>query len=243
LTEASRADCDEETGNYEEEVPGLVVLTQTCDLVRSCVERPFVEVAPLRQLEAEKWGSAARGRNPRYAVLPALAGAGWAADLDRVMTVEKAVVASWERIAGCTTDAEARTFALALARKRSRFAFPDDFVELVRPLQKRLIEKHDRGSDEGRALRALREIRVQASPSWDSASVELDFLFIRDDAARDFEGQPWNQLLGQWLGRVAANGRFGRVDGRVQTLDELTARDYVGSDVLDLGFLSDRAAL
>lgn len=45
LTDQSRERCDPETGNYEGEVPGFAVLTQTCDLVRRCDQRPFVEVA------------------------------------------------------------------------------------------------------------------------------------------------------------------------------------------------------
>ena len=50
------------------EVLGLVVVTQTCDLVRSCVERPFVEVAPLVELSEAQIEAARRGRMPRYFV-------------------------------------------------------------------------------------------------------------------------------------------------------------------------------
>ncbi len=181
-----------------------------------------------------------RGRLPRFAVVPALADQGFAADLDRVMTVEKAVIARWNRTAGCRTDAESRGFALTLARKRVRTAFPDDFVDLVQPLQRRLIQKHDKGSDEGRALRSLREIRVRAAPAWDADAVELTFFFVREPSAHDFEGSTWEGLLENWLSRLKVRGRFTTVDGLVQTLDDLTARDYVESDLLDLGFLSHR---
>jgi len=43
-----------------------------------------------------------------------------------------------------------------------------------------------------------------------------------------------------WLKRVPAAGRFATVDGAVLTLDDLTARDYVESDPLDLDHLSSR---
>lgn len=79
------------------------------------------------------------------------------ADLDRVMAVEKPLLATWDRIPGWSTDAEARAFALALSRKRLRFALPDDFTALVRKLQSRLADKHEKNSDEGRGLRALDE--------------------------------------------------------------------------------------
>ncbi len=242
LTEPSRESCDPDTGAYEGEVPGFAVLTQTCDLVRRCDRRPFVELAPLAKLDEEEWRSVARGRQPRFAIVPALAERKLVADLDRVMTVEKPVIASWERVPGCNTDDESRSFALALARKRSRTAFPDDFVDLVKQLQLRIGEKYEKRTDEGSALRSLREIRVRAAPSWDAADVDVEFLFIRNEGDADFEGTAWDKWLDQWLARVPASGRFRNVEGVVQTLGELTARDYVESDLLDLGFLSNRAA-
>lgn len=33
------------------EVDGLVVVTQSCDIARSCEERPFIEVSPLAKVE------------------------------------------------------------------------------------------------------------------------------------------------------------------------------------------------
>jgi hypothetical protein len=42
------------------------------------------------------------------------------------------------------------------------------------------------------------------------------------------------------LKRIPATGRFTDVDGVVVTLDDLTARDYVESDPLDLDHLSGR---
>jgi hypothetical protein len=46
-------------------------------------------------------------------------------------------------------------------------------------------------------------------------------------------------LLEGWLKRLPASERF-QASGLVQTLDDLTARDYVESDPLDLEFLSQR---
>ena len=240
LTAQSQEGCDPETGNAEAESRGFAVLTQTCDIVRRCDRRPFIEVAPLRELTVGDWRAAARGRLPRYAVIPSLGEQRLAADLDLVMTVEKAVVAGWERVVGCRSDAEVRRFALVLARKRVRFAFPDEFVALVQPLQRRLVQKHDKQSAEGRALRSLRGIRVRAAPSWDASSVGLTFFIIRHSGALDFEGASWSDLMATWLGRLAPAGRYAELSGLVQTLDDLTARDYVESDPLDIEYLSDR---
>jgi hypothetical protein len=220
------------------EVPGLVVVTQTCDVVRACVDRPYVEVSPLVQLQAEELVNVERGRRPNLAALPALATGTLVVDLDRVMTVEKSIVASWHRTPGHVSDAEARAFAQALARKRARFAFPDDFTELVKKLHQRLGEKHGKSTDEGRGLRALREIRVQASPNWEATPVELFFWFVRTEADVTFEGKSWADLLALWLQLVRPSNRFASVEGQVVSLEDLSALEYVTSDLLDLDHLS-----
>lgn len=238
LTEAASLAAAEDADAAEARVAGFMVSTQTCDLVRDCAERPFVEVSPLVQVDADALEQIRKGRLPRYAFLPGASEDRLVADLDRVMTVEKGVVAEWERRAGCEDDAERRQLALSLARKRARTAFPDDFVAFASALRSRILKKHGRDGDEGRALRALREIRVRAAPAWDADAVALTFYFIREGDQPDFESTGWDEYLELWLARIPASGRFRSSDGVVQTLDGLTARDYVESDPLDLDHLS-----
>lgn len=240
LTLAGAAASAEGVDTAESEVFGFMVLTQTCDLVRTSSERPFVEVCPLVEVDEAQHREIERGRRPNYAFVPALADRRLVGDLDRVMTIEKAVVAGWDRVPGWQTDAEARRLALALARKRARVAFPDDFVAFATPLMSRMSSKHDKQSDEGRALRALREIRVRAEPSWDADAVKLAFWFIRDADDATFEGKRWDQFLEEWEKRIPKGGRFVDVQAVMQTLDDLTAREYVESDPLDLDYLSTR---
>lgn len=94
--------------------------TQTCDLVRRCADRPFVEVSPLVEVDDRVLREVERGRRPNYGFIPGVAPRRLVADLDRVMTVEKAVVAAWARVEGSRTDDDARRLSLALARKRAR---------------------------------------------------------------------------------------------------------------------------
>lgn len=238
ITDAARAAAEEGVDLAEQETLGFVVVTQTCDIVRSCDERPFIEVCPLVQVDEARLREIERGRRPAYAYLPLLAERRLVADLDRVMTVEKPLVAKWARTPGWSSDAEGRAFGNALARKRVRFAFPDDFTAFAKKLQGRLTEKHDKATDEGRGLRALRQIRVQATPSWDAPEVALFFWFIRNTDDVTFEGKNWGDLLKDWLKLLAATGRFKVVDGQVTTLRDMTAEDYVNSDPLDLDHLS-----
>lgn len=241
LTEDAVVAADATTDTAESIVFGLAVISQTCDVVRRCSERPFVEVCPLVEVARSVIQEVRRGRRPNYAFIPSLADRLLVADLDRVMTVEKSAVAGWERVEGSRTDGDARRLSLALARKRARTAFPDDFVAFAHPLVKRMSSKHDKDSDEGRALRSLREIRIRAAPSWDADEVHLTLWFVRDEDEPAFEGKGWEHYCEAWLGRVPSGGRFTRVEGVVQTLDDLTAREYVESDPLDLDYLSTRS--
>ena len=101
-----------------------------------------------------------------------------------------------------------------------------------------MSSKHEAQSEEGRALRALREIRIRAEPSWRADKVGVLFLFVRDDTTQTFAGQTWDNHLSLWLKRVPPGGRFTHIEGVVQTLDDLTGREYVESDPLDLDHLS-----
>lgn len=240
LTPAARAAAEQGADLAEAEVRGLAVVSQTCDIVRSCAARPFVDVCPLVEVDEELLHQVERGRRPAYAVVPGLAHVRLVADLDRTMAVEKSLVAKWARSVGCITDADARAFAAALARKRARFAFPDDFVELARGLQGHLTKRHDKAAPEGKALRALREIRVQPSPSWDATSVAVMLWFIVADDDSDDGRSSSATFLDAWLKLVPEGGRFTPVRGQIAALEDMTAADYVDSDPLDLDHLSSR---
>jgi len=238
LTSDSADVAKEETDLAESEVKGFAIVTQTCDIVRSCNERPFVEIVPLVEVDEQQLHDVQRSRRPQYAYIPGVAGLNLVADLDRIMTVEKAVVAEWERKPGCLSDDEIRALGQALTRKRARFAFPDDFTDFARKLQNRLRDKHDKATDEGEALRALREIRVRAEPSWNSSEIRLIFWFIRDEDQNQFKGVGWGQFLNQWLQLIPESGRYKNVEGSVVALEGMTAKEYVESDPLDLDHLS-----
>jgi hypothetical protein len=238
LTSDSADVAQEETDLAESEVKGFAVVTQTCDIVRTCDKRPFVEIVPLVEVDEPQLHEIQRSRQPQYAYIPGIAEHNLVADLDRVMTVEKAVVAEWERKPGCLSDDSVRALGQALTRKRARFAFPDDFTNFAKKLQNRLRDKHDKPTDEGEALRALREIRVRAEPSWNSPEIRLIFWFIRDEEQSKFQGIGWEQFLERWLQLIPESGRYQNVEGSVVALEDMTAKEYVESDPLDLDRLS-----
>jgi hypothetical protein len=68
--------------------------------------------------------------------------------------------------------------------------------------------------------------------------VHLMFWFIRHEQHNQFEGIGWDQFLKQWLKLIPESGRFQGVDGSVVSLEDMTAKEYVESDPLDLDHLS-----
>lgn len=238
LAESSHSSESEDTNFHEVETKGLVLVTQTCDIARSCESRRFVQVAPLVEVGENVLQEIQRCKRPQYAFIPGAKEHCLVADLDRVMTAEKTVIAGWARQPGCSNDQEVRSFGRALARKRMRFAFPDDFSSCVNKLQRRFREKHSKISPEGEALRGLREIRARAAPSWNHSEVQLMFWFIREAEDVKFQGMGWNEFLDKWLDLIQPTGRYHEVEGQVTTLEDMTAKDYVESDPLDLDHLS-----
>jgi hypothetical protein len=222
------------------DVLGLVVLTQTCDLVRSCRDRPYVEVCPLVEILDNQAAALARlGRTPRFAALPALSnGNNLVADLDRVMTIEKGAIALMveRRERGVGTKSEARIFAEFLGLKRTRPALPNEFATAVNRMRNRIVNKHSVKSPEGEFLRAVREIRVRGTPDWDAEAIEVEFIFVfdrRKNIPKDAE-----EWIGQLISSVATNDRIAAVSGRSVGLDQLSAAAYLESCRLDLDHLS-----
>jgi len=225
-----------------QKVAGFTLVTQTCDIVRTCTERPFVAVSPLVEVDRAHLRTVQRGLNPRHAFLPSLQDHNLVVDLDRVMTVEKPLVAKWERTPGWFTDAQARDFAQALTRKHARFAFPDDFTSFIKKLRDRLVGKHDKATTEGLALRALRGIRFHAQPSWDAQRVAITSWLIRHQDNAPFGRTEWDDLLLHWQRLLPPSGRFVALDTHIIELQHMSALEYIESDPLDLDHLSTRPA-
>ena len=111
-------------------------------------------------------------------------------------------------------------FAIACARQEHRDGH--EAVELTR-----------------RPGRTLRQIRVHAEPSWDADQVRLSWWFVKDG---DPPGIPadWPALLDRPLVLFHHDeARRFRLDPPIaRRLEDMTARDYVESDRLDLVRLS-----
>ncbi|MGH6815747.1 MAG: hypothetical protein ACREC6_08585, partial [Hyphomicrobiaceae bacterium] len=217
-------------------VPGFVVLTQTCDLARESRQRPFAELAPLRKVSEDELRQVIRCERPTYAYIPVLADRRLVADLNGAITVEKAVLASITREPGMLTDADTDAFQKALARNRSRFAFPTPFNEAMIDFQRRIIRRAGRNSPEGRHVDALSEIRVTATPSWRDERATITLWLIKKE---DPPEQDWTRWISEWENLIDQTRGY-MLDGppRVRFLEDMNAREYLESQHLDLDHLS-----
>ena len=164
----------------ERAAAGVVVLTQTCDLVpRPGRDRPFVAVAPVVTLPEHDMQDAIRRRRPQYAHLPAYSEGKFFADLDRVTTIETGVLLRCTRTPGVVSDTEQADFAAAVARKFGRFAFPDDFASTLSRWRSNVVSKHDKeASPEGTLYRTAVDVRTAAAPSWQDSQIDVSIFVM-----------------------------------------------------------------
>ncbi len=233
-------DADENVFEVLSPVRGLVVVSQSCDIVRKCSKSECVEVSPLVLIEDERQIEAIRKRQrTRYAYLPGLADRKLVVDLERSMTVEKAVVAGWSRVAGCMTDRERATFAEALARKRRRFAFPDGFNGGLKKFRDRIKRAEGKTTAEALLIAALDEIRVQASPNWEGAGVTVFFWFLLErDKITDFNVA--RGVVQDLMNAVQLSGEFALAEPgfRIVEPQDMTVEEYQTSHALDYDDIS-----
>ncbi len=107
-------------------VNGLAVVSQTCDIVRLQSDRPFVNMCPLVERNQHVARDVARGRKPNLFEIEG-APENLFADISRMMSIKKEILANWPRRDGFMSDQGRKRFGAALERKFGRFAFPDAF--------------------------------------------------------------------------------------------------------------------
>lgn len=216
--------------------PGVAMLTQTCDIVNHSPDKQHVQVALLKPAGQDDLDKVRRGERPQFGYLSTAAEGGYVVDFNTVATFHKQVVAGWHRKQGCANDRERREFASALARFRQRFAFPDAFNEMIKPLRKRIESKRNAESPVGRLVRAIVEIRVRCD-NWDAPS-SLLFSIVTKTRASTADRVDWEAEL-EHLARKTSHAGFPAPEFRVVTYDDISASEYIASDRLDFDGLSE----
>jgi hypothetical protein len=246
LTAAARASVDDvpvEFNLYEvlTSVTGLAVVSQSCDIVKKCADCEYVDVSPLVTIDvAAQLQAIRKGQQLRYAYLPGLAPQNLVVDIGRTMTVEKAVLAGWNRIPGCITDQDRVDFADALARKRQRFAFPDIFNAGLTKFRNRIKEKEGKASAEGALIAALDQIRVQPNADWNAPRIAVSFWFLLEPNANTEINASSRSIIETWVRRITLSPPFSLADPQFYFVErrDMTLEDYMQSYRLDYDDLS-----
>lgn len=193
-----------------EPVDLVVLLTQTCDLQETSDEARLCQVAPVVDRGMTFAHEAQRGRRPGWAALPWHSDGG-VADLAnhqcRAQSPGRSVVAR-------SPSDSPRTAAFRRNRRPSfhRVALPDPVCLVLAPFLKRIKDKHDRSSDEGRCIAMIANLRIEATPDFDDADPALRLLVILE--APDLPPAPDDMGLDQ-----------GRIDGLVASGNAKVAKE------------------
>jgi hypothetical protein len=226
-----------------EPVEGLVVISQTCDIVNFVPGREHVIVCPLVRISDKMIENVRTGRTPSAAILELSPAPTIVADLSRMMSISKAVLASLERRTGFNTDAGRGRFADSLQRKHGRFSFPDAFSNtVISELRGRILSAHNKNSsDHGKAYRSIQTVRVTAFPSWGSDSVTIHFHFVLEpESKREASRKDIASTLSEHLRKLEWPDGFIPDEPlyNLVALEDMTAAEWTQSQPVDWDFVS-----
>jgi hypothetical protein len=158
----------------------VVIITQTCDLQETTAAEPHCLVAPLRIVGPELAHEALRGRRPGLVALPWV-NSECVADLSILTTVERSVLIG-ANSRGRPPTAQARLdFAESVGRYLVRPALPNHINNAVSPLLRRIRDRNDKNSAEGKCLQKVAEFRLEAFPDIDAESPDLVVLVVLEE--------------------------------------------------------------
>lgn len=159
-------------------IKGCVLISQTCDIIREPNIIPNVSVCPLVEVSNNRIKEISGGRAPRFGLIPSLQN-NLAIDFSYIMNVSKELLIFWKPNIGFKSSLQLENFTKSLTNIYNRFAFPENFIELLSPIRKVIHNKHDKNSELGKALRSIRELRVLPYADWsETQCIPISFLVI-----------------------------------------------------------------
>ncbi len=231
-------DAEEET----DDIVGLIIVSQTCDIVRRTGGRHFVTVCALTKRPKNEVKEVLSGRRPYFAVVDNTEDTVFA-DLRKIMSVSKDLLRTWKRHEGFSTEAGRVKFANSLERKFGQFAFPDDFDQAMRTFKQRVWKRHDKADSlPGKVYRSLLQIRFKAEPDWSAPNKKIRVLAImREPEYREVGRTEITEELEASLAKVLLPEGYSWLDVDLKfilaTAKNLTAADFLSSRRADFDFL------
>lgn len=175
----ARGDSEYDIEEEIEDIKGLVLISQSCDIAQFHSGRHFVTACPLVEVDERLIKECKSGMRPYFAVVESYNGKA-IADLRRVMSVHKTLVKRWKRYSVFSNEKGRVNFAATLERKFGQFAFPDQFNLAIGSFRDKIRKRHDKASTIGAIYRSLLEIRFRAIPDWEAQRRKISVIAIRD---------------------------------------------------------------
>lgn len=161
---------------------GVVILSQTCDVVRDPSSKPQILVAPvLESPTQQQLSEARRGRAPLLLHLPPVSDAvEKVADLQHATSVPKRSLLGNLLLSRHTTAdsaPDAAHLGSRIGRAYARFAFPDQIHGVTDALARKARETSGSSKPFGRVIDYVEDLRVKAN-HWDAPARVLTFFVI-----------------------------------------------------------------
>ena len=158
---------------------GAAVVSQTCDVV--LVDRPNVQACPVISVEdPSTLRQAQHGLMPNLVPLPA-AGDNLFADLSVVGTLDKRCMIAHEPQLGVRVIDDVRKFGQRVGRRYSRFAFPDEVIPWLRPLQEVVGARYsNENSPYFWLIKQIASFRLECTGEWASDPYELTLVLVME---------------------------------------------------------------
>ncbi|MCL2802907.1 MAG: hypothetical protein FWD29_02950 [Micrococcales bacterium] len=180
---------------------GVVVITQTCDALKS----EFLQVCRVeRDLPKEQADLAAKGRITRYVPLPGYDADAFA-DLATVATVSREHLAGKLAVCGASRADDRRRLRLGIGRRFSRVALPDAVTRWLDPLRETATKQAGHSKRKmSWSFDRIRQIRIASSSGWSGPTYSLEVVFVLHDgvlpqfADDDMPDRP--DSIESWLG-------------------------------------------
>lgn len=172
---------------------GVVLLSQTCDLVRGRDEDRIL-VAPVQRPSKQEQSAVRKGRKPMLVLVGSARDR--VAEMGRVVSLPRAMLhdcALIERTCSQQSGRDAAELASRITRALGRFAFPDGVHESLRRFQRKILDSYDKSTKFARALHVVDEFRLECS-DWSSDHKELTLYAIVDAEclpAADLKSSGW----------------------------------------------------
>lgn len=187
---------DDEGAEQVETPQGVVLMSQTCDLVQ---DRDRVLVAPVAEVAAAVMSAVRKGAKPL--LIPVGAEPNHVADLERVLSVPRTVLdgavvlthAVQERSGEAADRLSAR-----IGRGLHRFAFPDAVHDSLSKMKKKIAEWYEKSTSLATVLRLVDEFRISCL-DWESAGRDISITAVVPEEylpAADARDSSWRWGVG-----------------------------------------------